>query len=131
MSEYVVSAQESNVTIEGTKVDGLQSLEYRVERGQIDVTAIGQETFVGMAESGLLKVTGNLRVRSLCPVLDALLLEPVPTAFSMVATLVRAGTQIRQIEFEDCYLDDKSFEMETGGVGLTVYNFTAKTVRES
>jgi hypothetical protein len=49
----------------------------------------------------------------------------------MVATLVRAGTQIRQIEFSEVFLDDKSFEMETGGVGVTVYNFTAKTVRES
>ena len=131
MSEYVVSAQESNVTIDGNIVAGLQSLEYKVERGQIDITAIGKETFVGMAESGLLKVTGTLRVRSLCPTLDALLTEPVPTAFSMVATLVRAGTQIRQIEFSEVFLDDKSFEMETGGVGVTVYNFTAKTVRES
>ena len=130
MSEYVVSAQESNVTVEGNMVSGLQSLEYKVERGQIDITAIGQETFVGMAESGLLKVTGTLRVRSLCPTLDDLLTEPVPTPFSMVATLVRGGTQVRQIEFVDCYLDDKSFEMETGGVGLTVYNFTAKEVRE-
>ena len=35
MSEYVVSAQESNVTIDGNIVSGLQSLEYKVERGQI------------------------------------------------------------------------------------------------
>lgn len=130
MSLLVASATESKVTIEGEEIVGLQSLDFKVVRQQIDVTGIGQGNLLGVAEAGMFKVNGTLRVRSLNKKLDGLLYMPIPTPFSLVATLMRGGQQIKKIAFEECYLGDKSYEMETGGVGLTVYNFTAKAVRE-
>ena len=130
MSLLLVSATESKVTIEGEEVVGLQSLDFKVVRQQIDVTGIGQGLLLGVAEAGMFKVNGTLRMRSLSKKLDDLLYMPVPTPFSLVATLMKGGQQVKKIAFEECFLDDKSFEMETGGVGLTVYNFTAKAVRE-
>jgi len=130
MSLLVASATESKVTIEGEEVVGLQSLDFKIIRQQIDVTGIGQGTLIGVAEAGMFKVNGTLRIRSLNKKLDELLYMAVPTPFSLVATLMKGGQQIKKIAFAECYLDDKSYEMETGGVGLTVYNFTAKAVRE-
>lgn len=130
MTMYVASATESKVTIEGEEVVGLQSLDFKVSRQQIDITSIGQGNLIGMAEAGMFKVSGTLRVRSLNKKLDDLLYMAVPTPFSLVATLMKGGQQVKKIAFEECYVNDKSYEMETSGVGLTVYDFTAKAVRE-
>jgi hypothetical protein len=48
----------------------------------------------------------------------------------MVAELKQGETTVKTITFDECFLDDKSFELTANGVGITVYNFTATRVRE-
>ena len=131
MSLMVVSAAKSKVRIEGNVIDGVQSVDFKVRRRQADVEAIGVAERIGV-EQGQVLVTGSLRISSLNKDLDDKYLYPVdPPGFNMVLTLnVGLGIQIRQITFDECYIDDKTFEMTANGVGVTTYNFTATRVRE-
>jgi hypothetical protein len=129
MSLMLVSAAKSKVTIDGEVVDGVQSIDFKVRRRQADVESIGWDERIGV-ESGQIIVTGTLRVSSMHKTLDDLLYMPVPLSFNMVAQLNKGDELIKKITFDECYLDDKSFEMTANGVGLTVYNFTATRVRE-
>ena len=129
MSLMLVSAAKSKVTIDGEVVDGVQSIDFKVQRRQADVESIGWDERIGV-ESGQIVVTGTLRVSSMYKTLDDLLYMPVPLSFNMVAQLNKGDELIKKITFDECYLDDKSFEMTANGVGLTVYNFTATRVRE-
>jgi len=125
----IVSAAKSSVTIDGEEVQGIQSIDFKVKRRQADVESVGWGERIGV-ESGQVIVTGKLKISSLNKKLDDLLYMPVPEPFNMVATLMKGEEQIKKITFDECYLDDKSFEMTANGVGLTTYNFTSTRVRE-
>ena len=129
MSMFLASAATSVVTIDGEQVMGIQSLEYKVVRRQVDVESVGMGERMGV-ESGLITVTGTLRIKSLSRKLDDLLYMDVPVPFNMVAELKKGEELIKKITFDECYVDDKSFELGAEGVGLTVYDFTATRVRE-
>jgi len=129
MAMVVVSAATSKVTIDGEEVKGIQSIDYKVRRRQVDVESVGMGERMGV-ESGLITVTGTVRIRSLNKKLDDLLYMPVPVPFNMVAELKKGNDLMKKITFDECYVDDKSFELGAEGVGITVYNFTATRVRE-
>ncbi len=126
----IVSAAKSKVTVDGNEVEGVQSIDFKVRRRQADIEAIGVAERIGI-ESGQVIVTGSLRISSINTALDDFLYPVDPPGFNMVLTLnVAEGTQVRQITFDECYLDDKTFEMTANGVGVTAYNFTSTRVRE-
>jgi hypothetical protein len=125
----IVSAAKSKVMINGEEVQGLQSIDFKVRRRQADVEAVGLLERIGV-ESGQVIVNGTLRISSLHTLLDDILYAPNPQSFNMVAVLNRNDKQIRKITFDECFLDDKSFELSANGVGLTSYNFTSTRVRE-
>jgi len=129
MSLMVVSAATSKVMIDGEEVKGIQSLEYKVKRRQVDIESVGSGERIGV-ESGLVTVTATLRIRSLNKKLDDLLYMPVPVPFNLVAELKMGNNLVKRITFDECFVDDKSFELGADGVGITVYNFTATRVRE-
>jgi hypothetical protein len=129
MSLVIASAATSKVTIEGEDVAGLQSMEFAVRRRQMDVDAVGVGERIGV-DAGHIFVTGTLRIRSLNSTLDERLYALVPEPFNMVAELKQGETTVKTITFDECFLDDKSFELTANGVGITVYNFTATRVRE-
>ncbi|HUS77431.1 MAG TPA: hypothetical protein VM050_02030 [Patescibacteria group bacterium] len=130
MSLMIVSAAKSKVLVEGVELAGVQSLDFKVQRRQADIEAIGVAERIGI-EQGQVIVTGSLRISSLNTDLDNFLYPVDPPGFNMVLTLnVAEGTKVRQITFDECYLDDKSFEMTANGVGVTAYNFTSTRVRE-
>ena len=130
MSLVIVSAAKSKVTIEGNDIPGVQSIDFKVRRRQADIEAIGVAERIGI-ESGQVVVTGTLRISSLNTALDDFLYPIDPPGFNMVLTLnVAEGTQVRKITFDECFLDDKTFEMTANGVGITSYNFTSTRVRE-
>ncbi len=126
----IVSAAKSKVTINGDEVQGLQSIDFKVRRRQADVEAVGLLERIGV-ESGQVIVNGTLRISSLHTLLDDILYAPNPQSFNMVASLNRNDQLIRTITFDECFLDDKSFELSANGVGLTSYNFTSTRVRET
>jgi hypothetical protein len=130
MSLIVVSAAKSKVLVEGNEIPGIQSVDFKVRRRQADIEAIGVAERIGI-EQGQVIVTGSLRISSLNTALDDYLYPVDPPGFNMVLTLnVGVGIKVRQITFDECYLDDKTFEMTANGVGVTTYNFTATRVRE-
>ena len=129
MSLVIASAATSKITIEGADVHGLQSLEFAVRRRQMDVDAVGVGERIGV-DAGHIFVKGSLKIRSLNSTLDERLYALVPESFSMVAELKQGETTVKTITFDECFLDDKSFELTANGVGITVYNFTATRVRE-
>jgi len=129
MSLVIASAATSKVTIEGEDIAGLQSMEFAVKRRQMDVDAVGVGERIGV-DAGHIFVTGTLRIRSLNSTLDERLYALVPEPFNMVAELKQGETTVKTITFDECFLDDKSFELTANGVGITVYNFTATRVRE-
>ena len=130
MSLMIVSAAKRKVLVEGNEIAGVQSLDFKVSRRQADIEAIGVAERIGI-EQGQVIVTGSLRISSLNTALDDFLYPVDPPGFNMVLTLnVAEGTKVRQITFDECYLDDKSFEMTANGVGVTAYNFTSTRVRE-
>jgi hypothetical protein len=111
-------------------IAGVQSIDFKVRRRQADIEAIGVAERIGI-ESGQVIVTGSLRISSLNTALDDFLYPIDPPGFNMVVTLnVAEGTKVRQITFDECYLDDKTFEMTANGVGVTAYNFTSTRARE-
>jgi hypothetical protein len=125
----IVSAAKSKVTIDGDVVDGIQSIDFKVRRRQADVESVGWGERIGV-ESGQVIVTGTLRVSSMFKKLDDLLYMEDPSSFNMVAELNKGDELVKKITFDECFLDDKSFEMTANGVALTVYNFTATRARE-
>jgi hypothetical protein len=130
VSLIVVSAAKSKVLVEGNEIPGIQSVDFKVRRRQADIEAIGVAERIGI-EQGQVIVTGSLRISSLNTALDDYLYPVDPPGFNMVLTLnVGVGIKVRQITFDECYLDDKTFEMTANGVGVTTYNFTATRVRE-
>jgi hypothetical protein len=104
-------------------------MEFAVRRRQMDVDAVGVGERIGV-DAGHIFVTGTLRIRSLNSTLDERLYALVPEPFNMVAELKQGETTVKTITFDECFLDDKSFELTANGVGITVYNFTATRVRE-
>ena len=130
MSLMIVSAAKSKVLVEGNEIPGIQSIDFKVRRRQADIEAIGVAERIGI-ESGQVVVNGTIRVSSLSTALDDFLYPVDPPGFNMVLTLnVAEGTKVRQITFDEFYLDDKTFEMTANGVGVTSYSFTSTRVRE-
>jgi hypothetical protein len=125
----MVSAAKSKVIIDGDQVSGLQSIEFKARRRQADVAGVGADERIGV-ESGLITVTGAVKVMSLNKHLDDLLYAPVPIPFNMVAELNKDDAMVKKITFDECYLDDKSFELGADNIAYTVYTFTATRVRE-
>lgn len=122
----IYSAFASEVKVNDETIEGLQAIEYRQAKNRSDVGAVGTDERIAVY-FGTKIVNGKLRVASANVTLDTLLAEN--TEFSISATL-KHGETTRQVSFDNCYLDDKSFVMASQGHGETIYTFTATRVRE-
>jgi hypothetical protein len=131
MAISVWSATESKVKVDGEDVEGVQSLEYKVNRNRTDVVGIGQH-LRSSVEYGVKTVIGTLRVKSSCPKLDDKLgkddLEQAK--FTLQAQLKKGGTT-KTVDLQDCYLDGREFTIDVNGVGVSVYTFSATNIVES
>jgi hypothetical protein len=122
----IYTAFASEVKVNEETIEGLQSIEYNVVKNRQHVGAIGTDERIGVY-FGLKVVTGKLRVASANPTLDGLL--STNDEFSISATLKHRDTE-RQVSFDACYMEDKSFALSALQHGETVYEFTATRVRE-
>ena len=125
----IYSANRSSVLVNGTAIEGLQSLVYRVVTERQDVRAIGTDERVDVI-FGLRTVQGELVVQSANSELDAALTER--SKFQIVANLKRDESEgaKRTLSFDDCFIEAKSFSLSAGGVVATTYTFTATRARE-
>jgi hypothetical protein len=125
----IYSANRSSVLVNGTAIEGLQSLVYRVVTERQDVRAIGTDERVDVI-FGLRTVQGELVVQSANSELDTALTER--SKFQIVANLKRdeAEGAKRTLSFDDCFIEGKSFALSSGGSVSTTYTFTATRARE-
>ena len=128
----------SDIKCDGEKIPGLQSIEYKIIRNRQNIHGIGSNERLGV-DYGPLYVMGTVRVRSTYPVFDSILInqESNVTSFQLIIDLKSSalGTQkwgqaLKTIIFDECYLEDKTFTLDTNGVGISVYTFTSTRVRE-
>jgi hypothetical protein len=121
---YTASSSEAKVNEE--TVDGLQSIDYRFVRNRHDVGAVGTNERVAVYY-GLTMVVGRIRVASVNAGLDELLRSGAEFSISV---RLKHGDANRNVSFDQCYMDDKSFALDTEHHGETIYTFTATRVRE-
>lgn len=126
----IYTANSSNVLLDGEPIEGLQSITYKVSRNRQDVAAVGTDERIDVL-FGLKIVSGKIEVKSTNPILDGHL--EANTAFQIVANLKKElglTAAERTVTFDECFLDDKDFGIDTNGVAVTTYLFTATRVRE-
>jgi hypothetical protein len=112
MATTIWSATESKVMVDSKEIEGLQSIEYKVNRNRTDIISVGKPLRQGV-EYGVKVVNGKLRVKSSCPPLDDKLSKAnlEEAKFTLQAQLKKGGTK-KTVTFQDCYLDDREFTIE-------------------
>jgi hypothetical protein len=127
----IISANVSNIKVDGEVIPGLQAIEYKIVRNRQNVHNIGHDERIGV-DYGPMFVNGSLRVRSTYPKLDTMLISGVADVkpFQLVVELKKLGQSIKTLSFDDCYLEGKNFSMDSNGVGISDYSFTATRLRE-
>lgn len=122
----IYTAYQSEVKIDDETIEGLQSIQYNHSKSRFEVGAIGTDRRIAVY-FGTKVVTGKLCVASGNATLDGLLEQNEP--FNISATL-RHGEQSRQLAFEECYVNQKSFGLSAEGHGEAIYEFTSSALRE-
>lgn len=131
MSESIISANVSSITVDGKSIPGLMSIEYKIVRNRQNIHHIGVDERIGV-DYGPMFISGSMRVRSTYPPFDKKLLSNVTerNSFQLVVELKKWGSTVKKLIFDDCYLEGKSFAMDANGVGVTDYSWTATRLRE-
>jgi hypothetical protein len=124
----IYTANSSSITIDSNTapVEGVQSIDYRVVRQQNDVFALGSAERV-TAYYGATRVQGRIHIASANPVLDGL--ASSGAMFQVVCHLPN-GPTLHSIAFDDCFITNKEFSLQSGGHGETIYTFSATRIRE-
>lgn len=130
-SPVVISANVSNVKVDGQVIPGLQAIEFKVVRNRQNIHNIGIDERVGV-DYGPMFVTGSLRVRSTYPPFDTMLITGVADIkpFQLVVELKKGAESIKTLSFDKCWLEGKTFQIDANGIGLSDYTFTSTRLRE-
>lgn len=121
----IFAANESQVLVDGRPVDGVRAFEYRRVQVRESVYGLGTAERIGMV-SGAQLLEARLRVASTAPALDAL---ATLKSVQISAVLVHGDARM-EVTFDECFLQEKTFELGVGGHGEAVYHFTATRARE-
>lgn len=121
----IFAANESTVTVNGTPVEGVVSLEYHRRQVRSNMYALGSAERIGMV-SGPSDVEARLTVASTSPGLDGLGGEE---SFQVIANLKRGDTALT-VTLDECYLTEKAFALSVGEHGQAVYDFSAARLTE-
>ncbi|HLO03251.1 MAG TPA: hypothetical protein VK191_09090 [Symbiobacteriaceae bacterium] len=125
----ILSANRSNVLVNGKVIEGLQEITYQTVQPQMEIAAIGTDERVGVVY-GMTKVAGSLRVRSASDELDALIQSK--GSFQILASLKHMAAEAetsKELTLDECYMTGRSFGLAAGGVVEVIYQFSATRVR--
>ncbi len=122
----IFAANESQVLVNGTAIEGVRSLAYRKVQARESVYALGSAERIGVV-SGAALFEGQLRVASASQILDEITAADVPF---QVSALLRHNGQQMSVTLDECFLMEKNFDMGVGSHGESVYSFTATRARE-
>jgi hypothetical protein len=117
-------------TAAGTEQVGLQSIEYKINLNKEDHYDTGDH-LRKYVTYGYKEVSGILRIKSVSPLLDALLdkMEVSSDSFSL-QVILSDGTNSKTLDFQNCYLEGKEFGMDVDQNAVASYSFTARDVKE-
>lgn len=124
----ILTANSSNVTVDGENIAGTQSITYREIRQQQDIMALGTDERIGVAY-GSVRVTGELVVTSSAAPLNDHMAQK--SSFQIVVNLKKefgTGDGNQTVTFNDCYVRDQVFGLSANGVANTTYHFTATSM---
>ncbi len=133
----ILSANSSNVLLDGEPIEGLQAITYKVVKNREDIPAIGTDERIDVS-FGLKVVSGTLKVKSTNTKLNGHLANN--TSFQIVANLKKgtaapsggiASETSQTVTFDECFADDKDVGLDASGVLITTYTFTATRVTEA
>jgi hypothetical protein len=119
------AANESQVLVAGKPVEGVRSIDYRRAQARENVYGLGSNERIGLV-SGAQLIEGVLRVASTAAALDALGAEQSV----QISAVLKHGNTSMTVTFDECFLQEKTFELASGSHGLAVYAFTATRMRE-
>jgi hypothetical protein len=122
----IYTAFASEVKVNEETLEGLQAIDYKVESNREHVGAIGTNERIAVY-FGMRVVVGHLRVASANKTLDGFMQSN--KEFTISATL-KHGDTTRHVTFDNCFMEDKQFDLSSQSHGETVYSFTATRVRE-
>jgi hypothetical protein len=122
----VFAATESSVLLDGTPIEGVQSVEYRMRQERHPVYQLNSTERVGVV-AGASSVEGRIRVASRSSELESAAMK---ARFDLLVTFGK-GPDAPQVAFNDCVLTDKTFELSVSGRGEAVYAFSAVRMSES
>lgn len=133
MTVQIYSARWSSAQVttgKGTDKVGVQSLEYKVNLNKQDHYE-GGDHLRKYVTYGYKQVSGIIRLKSTCSILDDLLdkMEEANNSFSL-QVILSDGTSQKTLDFQNCFLDAKEFGMDLNGNGIASYSFTARDVKE-
>jgi hypothetical protein len=129
---FIASANVSVVKVDGEVIPGVQSIEWKIIRNRQNVYNIGSQERIGV-DVGPLYVHGLIRVRSTSTKLDEMLLKDEKSieGKQILVQGVFRTTKVKDIAFDDAYIEEKTFSIDANGVGISVYTFTSTRVRET
>ncbi|HYG56657.1 MAG TPA: hypothetical protein VD902_01125 [Symbiobacteriaceae bacterium] len=125
----ILSANRSNVLVNGKVLAGLQEIAFQAEKPVSDIYAIGTDERVGVVY-GPTRVNGTLRVRSASDEMEELYKSK--GTFQILASLKHVtseGEVTREVTLDECQVVGKSFGLAAGGVVEVVYQFSATRER--
>ncbi|MFC5704133.1 hypothetical protein ACFPVX_22835 [Cohnella faecalis] len=125
----LLTADKSNVLVNGKAIEGLQEITYRTVKPHIDLPSIGSDERMGIAY-GMTEVRGYLRVISASDDLDQLFINKTPfQIFAQLKHTASTGDMTKEITLDDCYMHKKSFALKASGVAEVIYKFSATRER--
>lgn len=131
VNPVLISANVSNIKVDGEVIPGLQNIEFKIVRNRQNVHNIGIDERIGV-DYGPMFVVGSLRIRSTYPKFDTMLITGVSEVkpFQLVVELKKGKESLKTLSFDDCYLESKTFAMDANGTGISEYTFTGTRLRE-
>ena len=130
-SGSVLAANKTTITFDGEEIHGLKGFTYKVYLDRQDVRAISKHERIGVVY-GREHVKGKILVHSNNEKLNGYMKNRASFQI-MVMTMQDSYPQKlgqKKMTFDGCHIDDREFQLDAHGYGLTTYTFTADRVRE-
>jgi hypothetical protein len=127
----ILAANKAEILFDGEKIPGLKGFTYKVFKDKQEVRGLGQSERIGVVY-GRLHIKGQILVHSNSEILNKHMENSTP--FQIVVQIQQdsypESLGVKKITFDGCHVEDREFQLDAHGYGLSTYTFTADRVRE-
>ena len=125
----IVSSSESSVSINGSPIEGVQSIEYKVVRNVTSNFEFNSMTRTSISYGNKI-VTGTITVKSHNSILDQKVHNTNQNdAVNLTVVLKQGSFPPKELTFVNVIIENRDFNMDVGGVGVSVYSFSASDLQ--